>query len=123
MPVPQCDPSALMSNTLIVEQLDFNKEILAQEFISLQNTMTNEQRIAFDEIMHAIDTKKGGFFFLNGYGGTGKTFLWHALTANLRSKGEIVLCVASSGIAATLLPDNSTLKIFHPYSHHREFNL
>ncbi|XP_071694933.1 uncharacterized protein [Rutidosis leptorrhynchoides] len=37
------------------------------------------------------------------YGGIGKTFLWKTLSAALYSKGEIVLNVASSGIAALLL--------------------
>ncbi|AES94974.1 PIF1-like helicase [Medicago truncatula] len=42
-------------------------------------------------------------FFLYGYGGTGKTFLWRAMSAAIRSRGEIVLTVASSGIAALLI--------------------
>ncbi|XP_019150494.1 PREDICTED: ATP-dependent DNA helicase PIF7-like [Ipomoea nil] len=38
----------------------------------------------------------------------GKTFLWRALSSALRSKGEIVLNVASSGIASLLLPGGRT---------------
>jgi len=34
----------------------------------------------------------------------GKTFIWRAMSSALRSKGEIVLTVASSGIAALLIP-------------------
>ncbi|KAL7098989.1 hypothetical protein ACP275_09G053900 [Erythranthe tilingii] len=37
-----------------------------------------------------------GFFFIYGYGGTGKTYIWRTLSASLRSKGEIVLMVASN---------------------------
>nr|KYP50064.1 hypothetical protein KK1_028219 [Cajanus cajan] len=37
-------------------------------------------------------------------GGTGKTFLYRTLIANVRSKGQIILATASSGIAPTLLP-------------------
>nr|KYP55257.1 hypothetical protein KK1_001464 [Cajanus cajan] len=40
--------------------------------------------------------------------GTGKTFLYRTLIANVRSKGQIVLATASSGIAATLLPGGRT---------------
>ena len=47
-------------------------------------------------------------FFVYGYGGTGKTFLWKTLSASLRSKGEIVLNVASSGIASLLLTGGRT---------------
>ncbi|KAI5419899.1 hypothetical protein KIW84_043886 [Lathyrus oleraceus] len=41
-------------------------------------------------------------------GGTGKTFLYRTLMESLRSRGEIVLATASSGIAATLLPGGRT---------------
>jgi ATP-dependent DNA helicase PIF1 len=58
--------------------------------------------------MDAIEQGRGGVFFVYGYGGTGKTFIWTTLCAALRSRGEIVLPVASSGIAATLLPGGRT---------------
>ncbi|XP_019184791.1 PREDICTED: uncharacterized protein LOC109179750 [Ipomoea nil] len=51
---------------------------------------------------------EGGLFFVYGYGGTSKTFLWRALSSALRSKSQIVLNVASSGIASLLLPGGST---------------
>ncbi|XP_058732760.1 uncharacterized protein LOC131604331 [Vicia villosa] len=53
--------------------------------------------------MEAVSKRKCGVFFLYGYGGTGKTFMWNTLSAALRSNREIVLNVASSGIASLLL--------------------
>ncbi|XP_031106166.1 uncharacterized protein LOC116010797 [Ipomoea triloba] len=50
----------------------------------------------------------GGLFFVYGYGGTGKTFLWRALSSTLRAKRQIVLNVASGGIASLLLPGGRT---------------
>ncbi|XP_030969930.1 uncharacterized protein LOC115990223 [Quercus lobata] len=47
-------------------------------------------------------------FFVDGPGGTGKTFLYHALLASLRSDGHIAIATATSSIAATLLPDGRT---------------
>ncbi|CAL0330206.1 unnamed protein product [Lupinus luteus] len=47
-------------------------------------------------------------FFLYGYGGTGKTHMWRTLTYALRSQKQIVLTVASSGIASLLLPGGRT---------------
>ncbi|XP_023745059.1 uncharacterized protein LOC111893225 [Lactuca sativa] len=44
-----------------------------------------------------------GVFFLYGYGGTGKTFVWKTLSAAIRSKGEVAINVASIGIAALLI--------------------
>lgn len=49
---------------------------------------------------------KANFFFVDSPGETGKTFMYRTLIANLRSKGQIVLATASSGIDATLLPDD-----------------
>jgi ATP-dependent DNA helicase PIF1 len=69
---------------------------------------TDEQRVIFDKIMLAVTNQKGGVFFLHGYGGTGKTFMWRTLASALRSKHEIVLTVASSGIASLLLPGGRT---------------
>ncbi|XP_076923355.1 uncharacterized protein LOC143585454 [Bidens hawaiensis] len=48
------------------------------------------------------------FFFVYGYGGTGKTYLWKTLSASIRSNGEIVLNVASSVIAYLLLEGGRT---------------
>ena len=41
-------------------------------------------------------------------GGTGKTFCINTALADLRSKGNIALCAATSGIAATLLSGGAT---------------
>ncbi|KAK9071641.1 hypothetical protein SSX86_008070 [Deinandra increscens subsp. villosa] len=57
--------------------------------------------------MDAVD-KDGGVFFVYGYGGTGKTFLWNTLSTSIRSRNQIVLTVASSGIASLLLPGGRT---------------
>ncbi|XP_074360116.1 uncharacterized protein LOC141700196 [Apium graveolens] len=60
----------------------------------------------------SYDTRKmdniGGIFFVYGSGGCGKTFLWRTLIYKLRSESKIVLPVASSGIAATLMPGGRT---------------
>ncbi|XP_035843847.1 uncharacterized protein LOC110931184 [Helianthus annuus] len=60
------------------------------------------------EIMAAVNSDNGQIFFLYGYGGTGKTFLWKTLSAAIRSRGQIVLNVASSGIASLLLDGGRT---------------
>jgi ATP-dependent DNA helicase PIF1 len=58
--------------------------------------------------MQAVQKQEGGVFFLHGYGGTGKTYIWKTLATALRSKQQIVLTVATSGIAALLLPGGRT---------------
>ena len=74
----------------------------------LFKSLTDEQVHVYDDIMNAILSKHGGFFFLYGYGVTGKTCMWKTLSAVIRSKGMIVLNVASSGISSLLLPGGKT---------------
>ena len=45
---------------------------------------------------------------MDGYGGTGKTYLSKAITSKFHSEGKIVLAVASCGIAALLLQGGRT---------------
>jgi len=71
--------------------------------------LTDEQRCVRDKIMESVGSDDGGFFFLYGYSGTGKTFIWKSLSAVVRSKGLIVLNAASSGITTLLLRGGRTL--------------
>ena len=61
-----------------------------------------------DIIVNAIDSNIGGLFFIDGAGGTGKTFIENLLLAYVRSRGDIALAVASSGIADLLLDGGRT---------------
>lgn len=71
--------------------------------------MNPDQAKCFNEITTAITTDPGtAHFFLHGAAGTGKTFLYSLLCDYYRSQGKIVLCVASSGIAAQLLSGGRT---------------
>jgi len=71
-----------------------------------------EQLECYTKIPQAVATRqyesKSQSFFLHGPAGIGKTFLYKFLCSCLRAKGQIVLCVASSRIAAQLLPGGRT---------------
>ncbi|KAL8142758.1 hypothetical protein V2J09_015790 [Rumex salicifolius] len=95
-------------NKLIQQEVQYDRGCLADEHTKLLSRFTDEQKGVYDEIMNAILSNGGGVFFLYGYGGTRKTFIWRALSACIRSKGEIVLTVASSGNAALLIPSGRT---------------
>ena len=47
-------------------------------------------------------------FFVDGPGGTGKTFLYKALLARVRSEGLIAIATTTSGIVASILPGGRT---------------
>ncbi|KAI3777345.1 hypothetical protein L1987_47145 [Smallanthus sonchifolius] len=108
MPYPDDESISSAQNRFITEELSYDIHLLQKELHTLLNQLTNEQRNVFNKVMTAVKDKKGGVFFLYGYGGTGKTFLWKTLSAAIRCKGQIVLNVASSGIASLLLTGGRT---------------
>ena len=59
--------------------------------------------------MTVIDREESMIFFVNGPGGTRKTFLYRTILATLRKAGHIAIPTATSGIAATLLPGGRTV--------------
>ncbi|KAI3812104.1 hypothetical protein L1987_16809 [Smallanthus sonchifolius] len=108
MPFPDDECISSGNNTLLNEELAYDKGILEEDFRNLFTSLTNEQRVIFEEIIAAVNKNKGGMFFVYGYGGTGKTYLWKTLSASLRSEGKVVLNVASSGSASLLLSGGRT---------------
>jgi hypothetical protein len=82
-----------------------HQQLMADEHI---HTLNPDQHSAFDQIMHTVNSCSGRCFFLHGPGGTGKTYVYNTLCYALRAKGIIVLCVASSGIAALILMGGRT---------------
>ncbi|XP_072074046.1 uncharacterized protein [Arachis hypogaea] len=114
-PMPVLDISQLNSqlyangmNRLISDELRYDKRQLALDHTTYLQQLTDEQYFVYKTVMDAAKNGKGGVFFLYGYGGTGKTFVWKTLAAALRSKSQVVLTVASSGIASLLLPGGRT---------------
>uniref|UniRef100_A0A453CK12 ATP-dependent DNA helicase n=1 Tax=Aegilops tauschii subsp. strangulata TaxID=200361 RepID=A0A453CK12_AEGTS len=56
----------------------------------------------------SINSGQGGVFFVDGPGGTGKTYLYKALLAKVRAEGKIAVATATSGVAASILPGGRT---------------
>ena len=104
LPLPDDVPVIDSVNHLILQELAYDKEALKCQAIALLSKLNAEQMSTYKEIMGAVNKKLGGFFFVYGYGGTGKTFLWNTLLSSIRRRGKIALAVPSSGIAALLLP-------------------
>ncbi|ONM56618.1 hypothetical protein ZEAMMB73_Zm00001d021244 [Zea mays] len=78
------------------------------EDVAMKETLNEEQRSAYDKILSVVDTNNGGVFFVDGPGGTGKTYLYKALLAALRSQDKIAVATATSGVAASILPGGRT---------------
>ncbi|KAM0064559.1 putative DNA helicase [Helianthus debilis subsp. tardiflorus] len=108
MPYPDHDSISSSNNRLINEELAYDQNDLKNEFNTLLTSLTEEQRLIFNDITRAVEDNNGGVFFVYGYGGTGKTYFWKTLSTAIRSRREIVLNVASSGIASLLLTRGRT---------------
>ncbi|KAL0459082.1 UNVERIFIED_CONTAM: hypothetical protein Slati_0535400 [Sesamum latifolium] len=108
MPLPSSRSFGIITNRLTREELDYDSVAEEQSFRSYFNGLNNDQLRVFNAIIQAYERKCGGLFFVNGSGGTGKTYLWKIIIAKFRSQNKIVLSVASSGIAALLLPGGRT---------------
>ncbi|XP_061352356.1 uncharacterized protein LOC133297255 [Gastrolobium bilobum] len=80
-----------MHNLLVLDELLYDRLFLVEEHKRLMSSLTDEQKVVYDKIISAVSV--------------GKTFIWNA---SIRSKGEIILNVASSGIASLLLPGGRT---------------
>ncbi|XP_050889653.1 uncharacterized protein LOC127094939 [Lathyrus oleraceus] len=104
MPYPSGYVVEQLGNKLIYEERSYNPAEQLQEYNNLLLNLTDEQKGVFKRIMEALNNQHGGVFFLYGYGGTGKTYMWRTLASYIRSKKQICLTVASSGIASLLLP-------------------
>nr|XP_027096174.1 uncharacterized protein LOC113716072 [Coffea arabica] len=92
-----------------------SRDILSEKNIVISDSdlaaisrLNTEQKSAFNKIIEAVFIKQSGCFFLDGPGGTGKTFLYRALLAEVRSKGYTALATASCGVAASILPGGRT---------------
>ncbi|XP_019238957.1 PREDICTED: uncharacterized protein LOC109219012 [Nicotiana attenuata] len=104
-------PERIVASSAAREAQDSHFErniIVREEDLLLETKLNNEQRKAYDVILDRIFTNKSGAFFIDGPGGTGKTFLYRALLAAVRSKGFVALATATSGVAASILPGGRT---------------
>ncbi|XP_069149753.1 uncharacterized protein [Solanum lycopersicum] len=107
--IPQLDHNFLEVGSSecrkIIEEMSVQ---IPPEHIDAQSQLNPEQHHAFTKIMKTINAGTTAIFFVDGPGGTGKTYLYRALLANVRSRGMIDLATATSGVAASILPGGRT---------------
>lgn len=108
LPKPDLNPFNKVKNRLLAEELAYDSTEVLLVHDNLVNQLNFEQKQIYDLVIQSVYEKAGQCFFVYGYGGTGKTFLWNTIISRLRSEKHIVLAVASSGVAALLLPGGRT---------------
>ncbi|KMQ90800.1 hypothetical protein RF55_9409 [Lasius niger] len=106
-----CDKFQLPNPTpvnIYVTEYNVNEERIRGDY--LLSTLNAEQKHVYDIVMQAIENENEPqrLFFIDGFAGSGKTYLFNTFLCVIRGKNEIVLPCASTGIAATLIKGGRT---------------
>ncbi|CAN1777183.1 hypothetical protein LINPERHAP1_LOCUS13946 [Linum perenne] len=83
-PAPPVDSTLHLSNSLLAEEMNYDCAALQAQFQSDFMKLNTKQKAAYDQIMESVETNGHQLFFIDGYGGTGKTFLWQVISMKLR---------------------------------------
>ena len=81
---------------------------VSHEDYDAETKLNSKQEVTFTVIMEMINSGRSGAFFIDGLEGTGKTFLYRALLAQVRSRRLIALATTSGVVAVTLLEGQTT---------------
>jgi hypothetical protein len=98
----------LRVNPQLVAELDYDRDVL-HDYVNQHLPRLNIcQETVVTAVFNAIAQGEGAIFFLDGPGGSGKTFVYSVLLASIRRDGHVAIAVASSGIAVLLLEGGRT---------------
>ena len=106
LPTPQRDARPVHRDILC--ETSYNVASLRTYLAVDEPRLLSEQRQAYDTVIKSVQQTEGKLCLLDAPGGTGKTFVIKLILVKVRCDGKIALAVASSGIAATLLPGGRT---------------
>jgi hypothetical protein len=79
-----------------------------EEDKNLHKSLNTEQMATYKTIISTVDSPNGGVFFIDGLGSTRKTFLYRALLGIVQSQDMIAITIATSGVAASIMPGRRT---------------
>jgi len=93
---------------VVREERDYDRAELERSHEICIGSLNDDQRVVYDRVVQSVVTGRPALYFLDGPGGTGKTFTENTILARLRKDGHVCLASASSGIAAILLQGGRT---------------
>jgi len=122
MPLSQQQWAHRIPNPLLHAE-QYNVDEMATLVDEQRAIFNPDQATAFDTILESVTNNQGHLFFIHAASGCEKTFLCNTIAAEVRRRGQIALCVASSGIAALLLNGGriSYSRFRIPLSIHEDF--
>ncbi|GLV40931.1 hypothetical protein CBL_08505 [Carabus blaptoides fortunei] len=97
-------------NIPIILNCSYNIRKEKERSEAMLSTLNDQQKEEYDKIMAAIHDESGQCrcFFLDGPGGSDKTYMYKLLLSTVRGAGDVALATASAGIAANLLDGDRT---------------
>jgi len=103
MPLALLHVKMLRVNPQLATELYYDRDVL-HGYIN-QNLLRFNicQEIVVIVVFNAVAQGEGAVFFLDGPGGSGKTFVYNMLLALVRRNGHVAIEVTSSDIATLLL--------------------
>ncbi|XP_065316121.1 uncharacterized protein LOC135924917 [Gordionus sp. m RMFG-2023] len=106
-----CQSFDLPSPTKIPPKQHYDAHVEAADSIERISKLNRLQKYAFDLIIQAIELENIPeiYFFVDGPGGSGKTYLYNTLMCYIRAKNQIVLPFATTGISSILLNGGRTI--------------
>nr|XP_043633213.1 ATP-dependent DNA helicase pif1-like [Erigeron canadensis] len=82
--------------------------VVEDDHLRAKDNLNPDQKFAYDTIVRHVDSNCPGVFFVDDPGGTGKTYLYNTLLAEVHSRGQIPIATASSGATANNMPGGCT---------------
>jgi hypothetical protein len=83
--------------------IDFNPTIEKEKAEANAARLNADQKAIYEEVIQAVLNQQSKVLFIDGPGGTGKTFLYNTIIHKVRSLNLTTIATASSGITAELL--------------------
>jgi len=87
---------------------DYNVKVLQAEVAMAIESLNDGQRAAYNGVIDAYAAHHAKVIFIDGPGGTGKTYTENLILNAVRSCGDIAFGVAFSGIVTLLLSGGRT---------------
>ena len=82
----------------------------------------DEQRPIYEEVIEAVRLRRPLLMYVDGRSGRGKTLLMKVITAAVRAQRDIVLCSATTGLAALSHEGGTIFRILSFYCIRHDFS-
>jgi hypothetical protein len=103
LPAPSVAFDRLETSRLLEVERDYNVKVLQAEVAIAIESLNDGQRATYNGVINVYATHHAKVIFIDGPGGTGKTYIENLILNVVHTCGDIAVAIASLGIAALLL--------------------